>query len=130
MTKSEKELYIEMIVCEFYRKAINDVFIGYHFRKISNRSDNLEQDLGAFSKHIPRITSFWKSQLIGTPKLEDAKHILHAHENLNIRKGELGRWLTLFRQELKNHQESELTEFWLSKIDTFEKAFTNYFFED
>ncbi len=108
------------IVSSFYEKAKNDILIGYHFRNISD-----------FETHIPRIASFWEIQLLGqTDKLISPPfNILNAHTPLNIKRGELGRWLVLFRKTL-NEETSltiELRQEWLDKLTFFEGIFLRTF---
>lgn len=121
---------IEEVVRSFYGVAINDVFIGYHFRKINN-SSILESSLGEFESHIPNVVDFWATQLIsGHQRRGNGPNILKLHEYLKIRKGELGRWLLLFREKLSefNSKDPEFIGLWSKKVDTFEKAFNEYYF--
>jgi len=121
---------IETVVRSFYEVAINDVFIGYHFRKISKNS-KIESKLGDFESHIPNVVDFWATQLItGHQRRENGPNILKLHEYLNIRKGEVGRWLVLFREKLSafESEDTELIELWREKVDTFEKAFMSHYF--
>lgn len=132
----EKEI-INQVVRAFYEKAISDVFIGYHFRKIVHNQEtihNIKPSLGDFEHHIPKVNDFWASQLIKNYKKEfDRPNVLKIHEYLRIRFGELGRWLTLFRETLldfKNEENKEFINLWEVKLDQFELAFKNYFFKD
>ncbi|EQC51495.1 hypothetical protein [Bacteriovorax sp. DB6_IX] len=133
----ERIQLIEELVRAFYEVAINDVFIGYHFRKISKNS-TLESKLGDFESHIPNVVDFWAHQLIpGHKRRENAPNILKLHTYLAIRKGELGRWLLLFREKLNQFaskeqnspEESEFYQSWNKKVDLFEKAFQEHFFK-
>lgn len=140
MTKNLKDTeIIEKVVREFYKKAINDVFIGYHFRKILTKLEdinNIQNNLGPFESHIPNVVDFWSRQLITDYKSQiNRPNILKIHEYLNIRKGELGRWLTLFRENLEtfinnaqNEDETILLNNWVQKIAQFEAAFNKYYF--
>jgi truncated hemoglobin YjbI len=125
-----RKVLIETVVRSFYEVAINDVFIGYHFRKLSKNS-KLESKLGEFESHIPNVVDFWASQLIaGHIRRENGPNVLKLHEYLNIRKGELGRWLILFREKLNEfeNEDAEFIQLWREKVETFEKAFTAHFF--
>lgn len=109
------------VVESFYEKAVTDFLIGYHFRKIED-----------FDAHIPRIAAFWQLQLTGKT---DRKHelpfrLLEAHRPLGIKKGELGRWVVLFKQNLDKYVRQKtldprLAEIWKKKVDFFEEKLTD-----
>ena len=116
-------LLIQEIVRAFYEKAKDDVLIGYHFRNIQN-----------FDEHIPRIIAFWEIQLLGKTQQEISIpfDVLKAHVPLSIKKGELGRWLLLFRKTIDektlHHSEfSELNQKWKLKLTFFEEKFLRFF---
>lgn len=133
LSEKERKLYIDEVVESFYRKAINDIFIGYQFKKISNKPDNLNQVLSDFKPHLLRIKNFWYQQFSLPSEIETSERTLfHAHDKLNIRRGELGRWMTLFKEELSlsKHEETQgLKNAWLHKIEKFEKAFIKKYFK-
>lgn len=115
--------WIHQVVDAFYEKAKNDVLIGYHFRIIHN-----------FDEHIPRIATFWDLQLLGTTErtLTEPFDVMKVHIPLQIKRGELGRWLVLFRKTLdemttKHPEFSELKETWLLKLVFFEGVFLRFF---
>jgi truncated hemoglobin YjbI len=115
---------IYTVVDEFYKKATNDILIGYHFKKF--------QDPEVLSLHLERITSFWELQLTGNTSvpLNEGFKLLYTHFGLNLRRGELGRWIVLFHQTL-DHLESEidhpniklLNQTWKERIKIFEEKF-------
>ena len=113
--------WIEEVTRSFYAKAKDDILIGYHFRVIEN-----------FDDHIPRIVAFWESQLLGrteTP-INPPFDIFNVHIPLKIKRGELGRWLMLFRltlSQLKSSEHHDLQEKWEQKLLFFEKAFLRFF---
>jgi truncated hemoglobin YjbI len=116
-------LLIQEIVRAFYEKAKDDVLIGYHFRNIHD-----------FDEHIPRIIAFWEIQLLGKTQQEISIpfDVLKAHVPLSIKKGELGRWLLLFRKTIDektlHHSEfSELNQKWKLKLTFFEEKFLRFF---
>lgn len=120
MTKPE---WIYRVVDAFYQKAKTDVLIGYHFRIIKD-----------FETHIPRIASFWDLQLLGSTEraLTEPFDVMKAHIPLQIKRGELGRWLVLFRKTLAEDMASEpelveLKELWLTKLVFFEGVFLRFF---
>lgn len=123
---------IESVVKAFYQKATTDVLIGYHFRKIAQLEANhlghpLKPPIEAFSAHLPRINTFWRTQLLGTPipANEAPYDLMGVHARLFVRKGEVSRWMTLFRQTLDEEldQTDELKEKWLEKLSFFERVF-------
>lgn len=110
------------VVNNFYSKARYDVLIGYHFRNIPD-----------FDEHIPRIASFWDMQLTGKTnrKLSHPFDVMNLHQKMGIHRGELGRWLLLFRQSLKEETEkhpefTELAADWDERLKTFEGIFLRF----
>lgn len=113
-----KEEYIYNVTKSFYDKVRADVLIGYQFWRIPD-----------FETHIPRIALFWETQLIGrhiktiTPPLD----LMGKHIPMNIHKGELGRWLLLFKKTLDESSDyPQLKELWLVRLDFFEKNFSRF----
>jgi hypothetical protein len=111
----------------FYKLAINDVLIGYHFTKFS--------DPQVLEIHLLRLTSFWEMQLTGTmTEAVDAPfHLLFTHLQLKIKRGELGRWIVLFHRTLDvlenkvdHPQIKELTDHWKERISFFETRFLSH----
>jgi hypothetical protein len=126
------ENQIESVVVAFYKKATTDILIGYHFRKIvvleaGHQGHPLRPPIEAFSDHLPRINTFWHTQLSGRPlpKNEAPFDLIGIHALLKVRKGEVSRWVTLFRQTLEEElQESpELKKKWNEKLTLFERKF-------
>lgn len=115
--------WIHKVVEAFYDKAKIDILIGYHFRNIKD-----------FHQHIPRIVTFWEFQLLGNASRETGEpfDLMRAHIPLGIKRGELGRWLVLFRQtleqELQNSPEMlQLKLDWDKKLEVFEGIFLRFF---
>ena len=115
--------WISRVVHSFYLQAKNDILIGYHFRNIPD-----------FEEHIPRISAFWEIQLLGKSSLPLSKpfEVVNAHTPLGIKRGELGRWLVLFKKSLcdefeQNPQMRELKLKWEERLDHFEKIFSRSF---
>ncbi|GAB4022620.1 MAG: hypothetical protein Fur0010_25840 [Bdellovibrio sp.] len=124
---------IESVVTAFYRKATTDFLIGYQFRKIATQKGDhpLLPPFEAFSHHIPRIIAFWELQLLGKTNFpfEEFK-LFPVHEALHIKRGELDRWLLLFRETINEiEMDSEFKELWLKKLSNFENKFKSYFFD-
>lgn len=118
---------IYSVVEAFYKKATNDILIGYHFDKFSAPSK--------LEPHLERITSFWEMQLTGTTSipLEGPFHLLFTHLQLKIKQGELGRWIILFHQTLDSEEIrmtypniNELKELWKERITLFEARFKSH----
>ncbi len=110
------------LVNSFYHKAINDVFIGYHFRHIED-----------FSTHIPRIADFWELQLLGkfSRPQSQAFNLIPLHQKLNFKRAHVRRWVILFQETLDEHskispeKQADLN-LWREKIIFFEKKFLNH----
>jgi hemoglobin len=120
MTKPE---WIFAVTDSFYEKAKIDVLIGYHFRVIED-----------FDTHIPRIASFWDLQLLGKTErvITHPFDVAKLHLALSIKKGEVGRWLVLFRKTLDDmtalHPEMEdLAKTWRERLIFFEGVFLRLF---
>ncbi len=114
--------WIFKVVDSFYDKAKTDVLIGYHFRVIAD-----------FDTHIPRIASFWEIQLLGSPSrpLSEPFDVMNIHVKMGIHRGEVGRWLLLFRKTLDEqaslHPEfSEMKDLWLKRLEFFEGVFLRF----
>lgn len=114
--------WIFEVVNNFYSKARYDVLIGYHFRNIPD-----------FDEHIPRIASFWDLQLTGKTQrnISHPFDVLNLHIKMGIHRGELGRWLLLFRQSLKEETEKhpemkKVAEDWEERLQTFEGIFLRF----
>ena len=110
--------WIYKIVHSFYEKARYDILIGYHFRNIKD-----------FDTHIPRIAAFWEIQLLGGTDriLTERFDVMGVHIPLGIKRGELGRWLLLFRATLDADPDNEkLKEKWKEKLVFFEGIFLRH----
>ena len=115
---------IDQVINDFYELAKKDILIGYHFRHIKD-----------FDSHIPKIQRFWylilqeltPNQRKDVIKKGIPKNVIHSHEYLKIKKGEVGRWVLLFNQILKKYEKSapELILRWRDEIRKFEKIFLN-----
>ncbi len=115
--------WILAVVDAFYQKAKSDILIGYHFRNIKD-----------FEEHIPRIASFWDLQLLGKTEREVTHpfDVAKLHLALSIKKGEVGRWLVLFRKTLEDMTSShpemkDLSILWRERLVFFEDVFLRLF---
>jgi truncated hemoglobin YjbI len=109
------------VVESFYQKATQDILLGYHFDKFN--------DPEVLHEHLIRITSFWEMQLTGAttvPITGTPFRLLFTHLQLNIKRGELGRWIILFHQTLDEIPDKELVNLWKEKIVFFEERFKSH----
>jgi hemoglobin len=79
----------ERLVRAFYGRALEDPIIGWLF------TDVARLDLEA---HVPQITSFWETILLGTRSYDGSPFPPHAevHAKAELRAGHFGRWLALW----------------------------------
>ena len=81
----------ERLVRAFYGRALTDPIIGWLF------TDVAKLDLEA---HVPQITSFWETVLLGVKSYSGTPFEPHArlHARANLRAGHFGRWLALWSE--------------------------------
>lgn len=110
--ETQKE-FIEQVVHSFYKKALNDIFLGYHFKRIPD-----------FSEHEKRIIYFWQNQLLGQ-KVPYQFDLIKSHLPLGIKKGEVNRWVKLFLENLNESKDTDkaLSELWEKKVIHFQQVF-------
>jgi hemoglobin len=79
----------EQLVRAFYGRALTDPVIGFIF------TDVAKLDLEA---HVPRITSFWETILLGARSYGGGAFAPHAavHMQSRLRRGHFERWLWLW----------------------------------
>lgn len=110
---------IYKVVDDFYKAAMSDVLIGYHFYKFEDRQ--------VLEAHLERLTSFWEMQLTGAcsmPVKGPPFHLLFTHLHLKLKRGETGRWIMLFHKTLERlNVDNELSEMWKERIGFFEQRF-------
>lgn len=80
---------VERVVRTFYERAFADDMIGWLF------SDIAGLDLEA---HVPRITAFWETVLLGAHSYTGGAFAPHAslHRQVRLRAGHFDRWLLLW----------------------------------
>ena len=80
----------ERLVRAFYTRALSDAVIGFIF------TDVARLDLEA---HVPRITSFWETILLGAQSYSGGAFRPHAmiHTQVPLRRGHFERWLWLWQ---------------------------------
>jgi hemoglobin len=96
----------ELLVREFYTRALADPVIGFLFTDVAHL------DLEA---HLPRIASFWETILLGAQTYAGGAFAPHAALNakVKLRKGHFERWLWLWEQtvdELFTGERAELAK--------------------
>ena len=79
----------ERLVRAFYGRALEDPIIGFIFVDVA------KLDLDA---HVPRITSFWETILLGAQSYGGGAFRPHAqlHAKVRLRRGHFERWLALW----------------------------------
>lgn len=79
----------ERLVRAFYGRAFEDPIIGFIF------TDVARLDLEA---HVPRITDFWETVLLGAQTFSGGAFRPHAelHAKVQLREGHFDRWLRLW----------------------------------
>jgi len=80
----------ERLVRAFYGRALTDPLIGWLFVDVAHL------DLEA---HVPTITSFWETVLLGSQSYSGGAFAPHArlHAKAPLRAGHFERWLALWR---------------------------------
>lgn len=96
----------ERLVRAFYGRALTDDVIGFLFTDVAHL------DLEA---HIPEITSFWETILLGAQSYSGGAFRPHAALNaqVRLRSGHFERWLILWREtvdELFTGERAELAK--------------------
>jgi hemoglobin len=81
----------EQLVRAFYGRALTDPVIGFIFTDVAHL------DLEA---HVPVITSFWETVLLGAGSYSGGAFRPHVelNERVRLRSGHFERWLTLWSQ--------------------------------
>lgn len=89
---------LERMLAHFYEKALADEVIGFFFTQV------VPLDM---AKHLPVITDFWESVVLGTRGY--GKNVMAVHQHIHqlsaIRKEHLDRWVELFLQTIEEHFE-------------------------
>jgi hemoglobin len=93
----------ERLVRAFYGRALRDPVIGFLFTDVARL--DLEE-------HVPRITSFWETVLLGARSYAGGAFRPHAalHMQVRLRPGHFQRWLTLWRTTVDELFEGERAE--------------------
>jgi hemoglobin len=91
MTDIETRADCERLVREFYTRAFADPIIGFLFTDIA------KLDLDA---HVPRITAFWETILLGARSYGGGAFRPHAALNAKVPllRGHFDRWVTIWSE--------------------------------
>jgi hemoglobin len=91
MNDIETRADCERLVREFYARAFADPIIGFLFTDIA------KLDLEA---HVPRITAFWETILLGARSYGGGAFRPHAalHAKVPLLRGHFDRWVTIWSQ--------------------------------
>jgi hemoglobin len=94
---------VERLVRAFYGRALTDPIIGFIFTDVAHL------DLEA---HVPRISSFWETILLGAQTYRGGAFRPHAelHMQVRLRSGHFERWLVLWRETVDELFEGERAE--------------------
>ncbi len=106
----------EVLVRAFYSRALQDPVIGFLF------TDVARLDLEA---HIPRITSFWATVLLGSRSYGGGAFRPHLdlHLKAPLRRGHFNRWLDLWSATVDDLFSGERAELAKSHADRVASAF-------
>jgi hemoglobin len=107
---------VERLVRAFYTRALGDPIIGWLFTDIA------KLDLEA---HVPQITSFWETILLGAHSYGGGAFRPHAelHAKAQLRKAHFDRWLTLWRETIDELFAGERAELAKAHAERVAKAF-------
>ncbi|HLI58190.1 MAG TPA: group III truncated hemoglobin [Solirubrobacteraceae bacterium] len=93
----------EALVRAFYGRAMTDPILGFIF------TDVARLDLEA---HVPKITAFWETILLGARSYSGGAFAVHAELNRKVRlfAGHFERWLWLWRMSVDERFAGERAE--------------------
>lgn len=93
----------EQLVRDFYGRAFADPIIGFLFTDVAHL------DLEA---HVPRITSFWETILLGSRSYLGGAFAPHAalHAKVPLQRGHFDRWVWLWEQTVDEYFAGERAE--------------------
>jgi hemoglobin len=107
---------VERLVRTFYGRALTDPVIGFIF------TDVAKLDLEA---HVPVITSFWETMLLGVQTYGGGAFAPHAalHARIGLREGHFERWLVLWRAAVDESFAGERAELAKAHAERVARAF-------
>lgn len=94
MKDIEERKDLELLIDEFYKKALKDPIISHFFTKV------VQLD---WKTHIPLIVDFWESNLLGSGNYKGNPMLTHLELNRKspLNKEHFDRWLLLWEQTIK-----------------------------
>ena len=106
----------ERLVRAFYSRAMTDPILGFIFVDVA------KLDL---ESHVPKITDFWETVLLGTQSYHGGAFRVHAELNTKVplRAGHFERWLHLWRTTVNELFAGERAELAKSHADRVGRAF-------
>jgi hemoglobin len=106
----------ERLVRAFYGRALTDPVIGFLFTDVAHL------DLEA---HVPRITSFWETVLLGARSYGGGAFAPHARLNAKVplQRGHFERWLVLWNATVDELFAGEVAELAKAHADRVAHAF-------
>jgi hemoglobin len=106
----------ERLVRDFYTRAFEDPIIGFLFTDIARL------DLEA---HVPRITSFWETILLGARTYGGGAFRPHAelHAKVPLLEGHFARWVALWSETVDERFAGERAELAKAHADRVARAF-------
>jgi hemoglobin len=106
----------ERLVRAFYSRAMTDPILGFIFVDVA------QLDLEA---HVPKITDFWETVLLGAPSYRGGAFRVHADLNAKVplRAGHFERWLHIWRTTVDELFAGERAQLAKSHADRVARAF-------
>ena len=106
----------ERLVRAFYGRAMNDAILGFLFVDVA------KLDL---ESHVPRITDFWETILLGAQRYSGGAFRPHAELNAKapLRPGHFERWLHLWRTTVDELFTGAIAELAKAHADRVGRAF-------
>lgn len=94
---------IEFLVNEFYKKVQKDELIGFFFNDVAKVD---------WSKHLPKMYSFWETLLFGKPVYKGNPMAVHFPVNrmAAMEKHHFERWLKLWTETVNENFSGEMAD--------------------